>query len=128
MALDYEIAEFDFWDMTLAELERLIESKKRIKKLKEQERASFDYILADLIGKSISRIYSSSATIPEISEVYPALFDSEQINEQKQERKDELTVLRFKQFAQAYNKKISEEVQKNDGRIENKDNSGNGSS
>lgn len=128
MALDYEIAEFDFWDMTLAELERLIESKKRIKKLKEQERASFDYILADLIGKSISRIYSSSATIPEISEVYPALFDSEQINEQKQERKDELTVLRFKQFAQAYNKKISEEVQKNDGRIENKDNSGDGSS
>ncbi len=114
--------------MTLAELERLIESKKRIKKLKEQERASFDYILADLIGKSISRIYSTSATIPAINEVYPALFDSEQIEEQKQERKDELTVLRFKQFAQAYNKNFSEEVQKNDGRIENKDNSGNGSS
>ena len=114
--------------MTLAELERLIESKKRIRKLKEQERASFDYILADLIGKSISRIYSSTATMPAINEVYPALFDSEQIEEQKQERKDELTALRFKQFAQAYNKKFSEEVQKNDGRIKNKDNSGNGSS
>ena len=98
--------------MTLAELERLIESKKRIKKLREQERASFDYILADLIGKSVSRIYSSSATMPSINEVYPALFDSEELEEKRQARKDELTVLRFKQFTQAYNKKFSEEVQK----------------
>lgn len=105
--------------MTLVELERLIESKKRIKKLREQERASFDYILADLIGKSVSRIYSSSATMPSINEVYPALFDSEELEEKRQARKDELTVLRFKQFTQAYNKKFSEEVQKNDRRIEN---------
>jgi hypothetical protein len=99
--------------MTLAELERLIESKKRIKKLKEQERASFDYILADLIGKSVSRIYSSSATMPTINEAYPTLFDSKQLEEQRQARKDELTVLRFKQFAQNYNKNFkNKEVQK----------------
>lgn len=32
-ALDYGITEFDFWNMTLAELERAIESKRRVKKI-----------------------------------------------------------------------------------------------
>lgn len=93
--------------MTPAEIERLIESKARVKAKEDKEKASFDYILADLIGKSISRIYSSSAKLPEINEAYPSLFESEDIEEKKQERKDELSALRFKQFAQAYNKNIS---------------------
>ena len=94
--------------MTLAELERLVESKKRTQKVQAQERASYDYILADLIGKSISRIYSSSAHMPEISEVYPTLFDTKEIEIQKQEKKAELSALRFKQFANSYNKKFKE--------------------
>lgn len=96
--------------MTIAELNRAIESKKRIKSLEDKEKALSDYILADLIGKSISRIYSSSARYPDISEVYPTLFDSEEIQEQKQKQKDELSALRFRQFAQAHNSKKSEEV------------------
>ena len=94
--------------MTLAELERLVESKKRTQKVQAQERASYDYILADLIGKSVSRIYSSSAHMPEISEVYPTLFDSKEVEIQKQEKKAELSALRFKQFANSYNKKFKE--------------------
>lgn len=91
--------------MTIAELERLIESKKRIKKIQDQEKASFDYALADMVGRSIARIYSSSARMPELYEIYPSLFDSEEMQERKQEQKDNLSALRFKQFAQAYNKK-----------------------
>lgn len=98
--------------MTIAELERLIESKKRIQKREQQDKASFDYILADLIGRSMARLYSSSARMPEISAAYPTLFDSEEIQEKKQEKKDELSALRFKQFAQAYNKKFNKEVGK----------------
>lgn len=94
--------------MTLAELWRAIESKQRIQKRQEQEKASFDYILADLIGRSMSRIYSSTAKMPDISEAYPTLFDSVKIEEKKQERKDELSALRFKQFAQAFNKKFED--------------------
>ncbi len=108
--LDYGITERDFWEMTIAELNRAIESKKRIKSLEDKEKALSDYILADLIGKSISRIYSSSARYPDISEVYPTLFDSEEMQEQKQKQKDELSALRFRQFAQAHNSKKSEEV------------------
>ena len=96
--------------MTIAELDRLIESKKRIQKREQQDKASFDYILADLIGRSVARLYSSSARMPEISAAYPTLFDSEEIQEQKQEKKDELSALRFKQFAQSYNKKFNKEV------------------
>ena len=107
-ALDVGITEQDFWNMTLAEFERAMASKRRILKAKEQEKASFDYLLADLIGKSIARIYSSSATMPEISEVYPSLFDSKEIQEKKREQKAELSALRFKLFAKSYNDRFKE--------------------
>lgn len=99
--------------MTLAELERAINSKRRVEKIRAQEKASFDYILADLIGRSFARTQSSANHMPEISEVYPSLFDSQEIQEKKQEQKAELSVLRFKLFAESYNKKFeSKEVQK----------------
>lgn len=107
-ALDVGITEQDFWNMTLAEFERAMASKRRILKAKEQEKASFDYLLADLIGKSIARIYSSSATMPEISEVYPSLFDSKEIQEKRREQKAELSALRFKLFAKSYNDRFKE--------------------
>lgn len=95
--------------MTLAELERAIASKRRVQKLQAQERASFDYLLADLIGRSIARVQSSSNKMPEISEFYPALFDSEEIQQKKQAQKAELSALRFKLFADSYNKKFNKE-------------------
>ena len=98
--------------MTLAELERLLESKRRQIRLEAQQQATFDYIQADLIGRSIARIYSSSARMPDISEVYPTIFDSKDIEEKKREKKAELSALRFKQFAESYNKKFKQEVAK----------------
>lgn len=98
--------------MTIAELVRAVESKKRVLKVQHQDRAFFDYALADLIGKSVSRIYSSSANMPEIGEVYPTLFDSTEIQEAKQAKKDQLSALRFRQFAQAFNSKRKAEVNK----------------
>lgn len=90
--------------MTIAEIDRLIESKKRTKIRNDKEKASFDYILADLIGRSVSRVYNSANKMLELNEAYPSLFDSEEIQEKKQEKLDELSALRFKQFAQAYSK------------------------
>lgn len=107
-ALDYGISEEQFWNMTFAELDRYIQSQNRRKKAEAQERATFDYLLADLMGRSVARIYSSSNTMPDISEVYPTIFDSQQIKEQKQVKKDELSILRFKQFANFHNNRIKE--------------------
>lgn len=105
-ALDYGISEHDFWNMTLAELGRLIESKKRVQKEQAKEKASYDYILADLIGRSVARIYDSNNTMPDISEVYPALFDSKEIEEKKRQQKMKLSELRFRQFAQSFNQRF----------------------
>lgn len=96
--------------MTIAELERSIKSKRRVQKLEAQEKATYDYILADLIGKSVGRLHSSTITMPDISEAYPTLFDSKEIQEKKQEKKDELSALRFRQFANAHNNKIEKEA------------------
>lgn len=105
-ALDAGISEFDFWQMTISEFERLLKSKKRIQEAKEKERAVFDYILADMIGRSVARVHSSANKMPEISDAYPWLFESEEIQEKRQEKKDELSAMRFKLFALSHNKKF----------------------
>lgn len=92
--------------MTIAEVIRAVESYNRRFKQAERQRAAFDYLLADTIGKSVSRIYSSSATMPKINEIYPSLFNGAEIEAQEQARRDELSVLRFKQFAAAHNKRL----------------------
>lgn len=75
-----------------------------------QDRASMDYTLANLIGHSVARVYDSAKTMPSISEAYPTLFDSKEIEEKKAERQAELSALRFKQFAASYNSKYKEAV------------------
>lgn len=101
--MDYGISEFDFWEMTFAEVERAIASARR----REQRRASFDYVLADLIGRSVARVHNSANTMPTLAEAYPSLFDRQAEAEEIQKRKDDLSALRFKQFATSYNKRHS---------------------
>lgn len=92
--------------MTFAEINRAIASHNRLKNAELQQKASYDYILANLIGRSVARVFNSNATYPDIGEVYPTLFDSETIKQQKLEQKMEISALRFKQFTQSYNKKF----------------------
>lgn len=113
-ALDNGITEAEFWDMTIIELNRAIESRERVKIAQQKEKAIFDYNLADLIGRSISRLYSATATMPDISTVYPTLFDSQEIKEQRQEKLNELSAIRFRQFAQSFNKQLKEVAKDND--------------
>lgn len=111
-ALDYGITEREFWDMTLAELERALASKRRVMLREAKERASADYILADLIGRSIARIYNSANHMPELGEAYPNLFDSAEIQERKAAAKAELSAIRFRQFANSFNKRFGREEAK----------------
>ncbi len=99
--------------MTFAEVRRYFTSRQRIIEIEDKKRASFDYILADLIGRSIARLYSSTNEMPPISEIYPSLFSQEEQQQQIQQKKDELSALRFKQFAQSFNKNY-QEVAKDD--------------
>lgn len=72
-----------------------------MKKEQEKERAQFDYILANLIGISVSRVHNKSNKMPEIEKVYPNLFDAERVQAKRK-------AAQFKKFAQALNKKFEE--------------------
>ena len=110
IALDIGIAEKDFWDMTFAEVQRANESYIRVKKVQTQEKAIFDYLLANLITKGVSKVLGDKSEYPTLEEAYPGVFD-DVVQEQKakiEEQKMHLSALRFKQFAQSYNKRFEE--------------------
>lgn len=104
--------------MTIGEIDRAIVSKQRVMKREEQERAIQNYILGDLIGHSIARIYDSGAKYPELATVYPSLFNKDEIEAEKQRQKDEKSVQNMKKFAESFNKnfKKKKEVAKDNER------------
>lgn len=77
-----------------------------MQKYEAQQKASYDYILADLIGRSIGRLYSATTKMPTIAEAYPNLFENEEIQEEIQKKKDEASAMRFRLFAQSFNKRF----------------------
>jgi hypothetical protein len=91
--------------MTPGEVTRDIKSREKIKRIEAQEKASYDYLQAGLIGKYISVILDGKGSIPPIEEVYTGLFDDliKEQEEKRQKKQDELSALRFRQFAQSYN-------------------------
>ena len=108
-ALDYGITEEQFWNMTIGELSRAVRSKLRVRKFEAQQKASFDYTLAQAIGRACGIAFGSiKSEFPDISGLYPTLFDSEEIKQKKQEKQAELSALRFKQFAESFNKRYKE--------------------
>jgi hypothetical protein len=106
--LDYGISEFDFWNMTLREIERAVKSRERVRKIETQERATYDYIHATLIIRGIGIALGSKEEYPTIEQTYPGIFEdlAETKKDELQEKKDELSALRFRQFAQSYNSKF----------------------
>ena len=111
-ALDYGITEEQFWDMTFAEIERAVNSKVRILKLQAQEKATYDYILAQLITKGVSKVLGDKSSYPSIEEAYPGVFDDKKAK--AEEQKMNLSALRFKQFAQSYNSNFKNKEVAND--------------
>lgn len=76
--------------------------------MEAKERATFDYILANLIGANVGRILSSENDIPPLEEVYSSLFADEvkQKEEQKVDKQTQLFIARLKQFTELHNKKL----------------------
>ena len=97
--------------MTIAEVLRVIDSYNRVKQAQVKEKAFFDYTLANLIIKGVGITLGSKDTFPPIEEVYSSLFKNEdEVQEKVQKQKDNLSTLRFLQFAQSYNKRFQKEV------------------
>lgn len=109
-ALDYGIKEKEFWDMTIAEIHRAVASARRVKRLEAQEKAIYDYTLANLITKGVSKVLGDKSTYPEVEDAYPNLFTELIAEKQKrlEEQQINLSALRFKQFTQSFNLKFKE--------------------
>lgn len=56
-----------------------------------------------MIGRSVARIYDSSNKLPDIEEVYPNVFDKEEIEHERQKRRAEELAIKFNQFVDAFN-------------------------
>jgi hypothetical protein len=110
-ALDLGISEDQFWNMTIGELDRLIESRQRVEKYRAKERATFDYTLALLIGRA-TQGSSEENPFPDLYEVYPDLFLEEAIKRQQEKanKQAELSAIRFIQFAESFNSKFDKEA------------------
>mgnify|MGYP006932867496 CR=1 FL=1 len=105
------LTEFDFWRMTIAELNRAIASRVRVRKTELQERAYFDYVLAQLVTKGVNIALTGRGDLPALADVYSNLLDDEtkaQKEKAVDQKKMELSSLRFKLFAQSYNKRFKE--------------------
>lgn len=112
--LDLGFTEMWFWESTLAEIERAVSSKKRVMEREKKERAYFDYTLANAIGYSIGRLFDENNKYPDIEDIYPSIFDTKQHQEELQKKQDEITALRFKQWAESFNKNFKKEVAKDE--------------
>lgn len=93
--------------MTFQELQNCFESRSRVIKREKQEQATFDYILGDLIGRSIARIYNSENSYPKIYEVYPSIFDKEEMEQAEFDRRMELSALKLQEFTKSFNEKFN---------------------
>lgn len=101
-ALDLGISEAEFWSMTFAELDRVAKSKERMRQIQLKEKAVFDYTLGILFGRAMGGDY------PDIADAYPFIFNKAEQEQKEQERLMELSVIRFKQFANYHNDNFKE--------------------
>ena len=106
MALDSGIRESEFWDMTIAEILRALESRIRVNKTQMKAQARMDYTLANLIGYSVGRVHHHANQMPSIYDSYPNLFNEEEDEQALEERRAERSAINFLEFARAFNKKF----------------------
>jgi hypothetical protein len=107
--LDAGIRECEYWEMTIAEVIRAVESFNRVKKAEAQQKVSFDYVLAGLINRGIGITLGSKQSFPSLEEAYSSLFkDMKKEEEQKmQEQRNNVSALRFLQFSQTHNSRYN---------------------
>lgn len=99
--------EEDFYNSTLAQITRYVESYNKQQQNKLQEKAYFDYQLANLIGVSVSRLLSKDAKYPTFEKAYPFINQSVQFKEVDEEWEMEVQRNKLREWAEQINKKFN---------------------
>lgn len=115
-ALALGFNEFEFWEMTIDELGRASKAKAKIQRREAQEKATYDYIQAQLIIKGVAKALGDKSNFPTIEEAYIGLFDDikEEREAKAQEKRISISAIRFKQYANFHNKKYEEVAKENE--------------
>lgn len=106
-AINVGLSEFDFWTMTVAEVERYLQGAV----WRHKTQAQFDYTLANVIARNVGCILGGG-DILSIEEVYPDLFQKEEPTQEEQiDKQTANSVNNFLEFARKHNSKITKGVE-----------------
>ena len=94
-----------FYDFTLAQVTRYIESYNKQKQQEMEEKAYFDYQLANLIGMSVARLLSKDAKYPTFEKAYPFI-NKDTKTEVDEEWEMEVQHNKIREWAEQMNKKF----------------------
>ena len=97
--------EEDFYNSTIKQITRYVESYNKQQENQLQEKAFFDYQLANLIGMSVARLLSKDAKYPTFEKAYPFI-NKEAKTEVDEEWEMEVQHNRLREWAEQINKKF----------------------
>lgn len=116
-AIECGMDEDKFWSSTYGEVIRYIIAYTN--KLKTDIKMSLRsaHLTADLVGASVARLFDSEIKFPDITEMYPSLFEEEIQELEKQKEIERLNTLKenFANFAKAFSEKAREEENRKKG-------------
>ena len=99
------MTEEDFYNSTLAQVTRYVESYNKQQENQLQEKAYFDYQLANLIGMSVARLLSKDAKYPTFEKAYPFV-NKDAKAEVNEEWEMEVQHNKLREWAEQINKKF----------------------
>lgn len=97
--------EEEFYNSTLSQVTRYVESYNKLKDNQMQEKAYFDYQLANLIGMSVARLLSKGAKYPTFEKAYPFV-NKDNDKETDESWEMEKQHLKLLEWAEQMNKKF----------------------
>ena len=97
--------EEDFYNSTIKQVTRYVEAHNKQQENQLQEKAFFDYQLANLIGLSVARLLSKDAKYPTFEKAYPFISNA-QPKEVDEEWEMEVQHNKIREWAEQMNKKF----------------------
>lgn len=94
--------EEDFYNSTLAQVTRYVNAYNKQQENQLQEKAYFDYQLANLIGLSVSRLLNKNAKYPEFRKAYPFINKEDQSKEVDEEWEMEVQHNKLREWAEQF--------------------------
>lgn len=75
--MDIGIKVSDFWEFSIAEVNDLLTSSRRMRELEFKEKVQLQFLQADALGNVVARMFDKKVPRMQPWDIYPALFEEE---------------------------------------------------